>query len=74
MPDYAVLQQHARHLLETKYTDQLIAAHAEEIGYRAARAKLPRNLADKILELLEREPELSWDQALRRIIRGRADE
>jgi len=35
---------------------------------RAAAAELPPDLADKILAVLEREPALSWDQALSRVI------
>jgi hypothetical protein len=46
----------------------LIAAHAAAVARRAATARLPGDLADKILEALENEPELSWDQALGRII------
>jgi hypothetical protein len=69
VPEKQVLQQHARHLLEIKYTDELIAKHAKDIA-RRAKAALPRALADKVTALLRVEPELSWDQALSRIIEG----
>ena len=68
MPAAEVLQQHARHQLETKLTDDLIAANAEVIAQRAAAMKLPRDLAKQVPELLKREPTLSWDQALARLI------
>jgi hypothetical protein len=63
-----VIRQQARHLLETKLTDELIAEHAEKIAKRAAAAKLPAKLAEKILRLLRAEPELSWDAALALLI------
>jgi hypothetical protein len=68
MPDAEVLQQHTRHRLETKLTDELIAAHAEVIAQRAAATELPDNLATQVAELMQLEPVLSWDQALARLI------
>jgi hypothetical protein len=68
MPDTEVLQQHARHRLEIKLTDELIAGHAEEIARRAAATELPADLTARVIELLQREPALSWDQALARLV------
>jgi hypothetical protein len=68
VPDVEVLQQHARHRLEVKLTDELIAAHAEEIARRAAAAELPADLVARVIEQLQREPALSWDQALVRLV------
>jgi hypothetical protein len=68
IPDDAVLLEHARHLVETKLSDELLAQHAEDIARQAAAQELPPDLAAKVAELLEGEPELSWDQALARIV------
>ena len=70
VPDKRTLQQHARHLLETKYAAELMATHAKDIARRAKRMPLPAALAAKVRALLEDEPEQSWDQALSRIIAG----
>jgi len=45
VPEKQVLQQHARHLLETKYTAELIAKHAKDITRRAKATALPTALA-----------------------------
>ena len=68
VPDAKVLVSHARHRLEEKLTEELIAQHAEEIAKRAAVAKLPRGLGVKIHKLLQDEPALSWDQALAKLL------
>ena len=68
MPDAEVLQQHARHQIETKLTGELIAANAEAIARQAAAALLPDNLAEQVALLMRSEPTLSWDQALARLI------
>ena len=68
IPDGEVIQQHARHHLETKLTGELIAQHAEEIASCAAAAELPADLVPQLYKLLKTEPALSWDQALARLI------
>ena len=68
IPDAEVLVSHARHGLETKLSDALLAEHAEAIAAAAAVTELPSDLADKVAKVLKDEPELSWDQALARLI------
>ena len=68
IPDAEVLVSHARHRLETKLSDALLAEHAEAIAAAAAVTELPSDLADKVAKVLKEEPELSWDQALARLI------
>jgi hypothetical protein len=68
IPDDEVLIEHARHHLEMKLSDELLAEHAEEIARRAAAQEPPPDLRWRVEELLEEEPELSWDQALAKII------
>src|SRR5262249_19787959 len=68
IPDGGVLLEHARHHLETKLSTELLAQHAADITARAAAHELPADLAARIAELLEKEPELSWDQALAKLV------
>jgi hypothetical protein len=68
IPDGEVIRQQARHLLETKLTGELIAQHAAAIAERAAAAELPADLVTQVYKLLKAEHELSWDQALARLI------
>ena len=68
IPDAEVLVSHARHRLETKLSDALLAQHAEAIAAEAAVTELPSDLADKVAKVLKDEPELSWDQALAKLI------
>jgi len=67
-PSARRFETHARHHLETKLASELIAHHAEDIARRAAAAELPADLVILVYRLLKSEPELSWDQALARII------
>jgi hypothetical protein len=46
----------------------LIAQHAAAIAERAAAAELPADLVTQVYKLLNAEHELSWDQALARLI------
>jgi hypothetical protein len=68
IPDAEVLVSHARHRLEAKLSDVLLAQHAEAIAAEAAVTDLPSDLADKVAKVLKDEPELSWDQALAKLI------
>ena len=52
VPDGEVIQQHARHHLETKLASELIAHHAEDIARRAAAAELPADLVIQVYRLL----------------------
>lgn len=68
IPDSAVIKEQARHRLQIKLTNQRLAVIADDIAREAAAVALPRNLARQVRRLLDRQPELSWDQALARII------
>jgi hypothetical protein len=68
IPAPAVLEQQARYRLQIKLTQQSLASKAKAIERRAATMALPEDLDAKIRALLRAEPELSWDQALVRII------
>jgi hypothetical protein len=68
MPDNAVIRDHARHLLESRLSAELLAQHADDIAAQAAAVELPVDLFEQILDLVSEEPELSWDEALARLL------
>jgi hypothetical protein len=68
IPDRETLEQQARHRLEVKYSEELLARHGDDIARRAAQAPLPPDIYKRIADLLDKERELSWDQALAKII------
>jgi hypothetical protein len=68
VPDNAVIRDHARHLLESRLSAELLAQHAEEIAEQAAAVELPVDLFAQILDLVSEEPELPWDEALARLV------
>jgi len=68
VPDDDVLESHARHHLESKFSSELLARHAAAIAERAAATKLPPDLLVRVVEVLSVDPALSWDQALARLV------
>src|SRR5215472_14887890 len=68
MPTSDVLEQQARHRLQMKLTNERLAEQADEIAEQAAAMALPDDLAAQVRELLDKQPELSWDQALAQLI------
>jgi hypothetical protein len=71
LPDEEIIKQQARRVLEAEYIETLIERHRDEIAERVASAKLPPGLFQQVSDLLDDEPELSWDQALARIMKQR---
>ena len=68
IPNDAVIREHARHLIAEKLTGGLIARHAEDIAAQTAAVTLPSDLLEKLVDLVGEEAELSWDQALARLL------
>jgi hypothetical protein len=68
MPTSEVLEQQARHRLQVMLTNKRLAEQADEIAQQAAAMPLPDGLTAQIRELLDKQPELSWDQALAQLI------
>ena len=64
VPTGEVLEQQARHRLQVILTNRRLAEYADEIAQQAAAMPLPDGLTVQVRELLDRQPELSWDQAL----------
>ena len=68
IPEPPVLDQHARHLLAQRYLADLVKQQCDDIAARAASAKLPDDLDDRLHRLLAYRPELSWDAAIAEIL------
>ena len=68
IPEPAVLDQHARYLLAQRYLADLVKQQSDDIAARAAGAKLPDDLDDRLHRLLAYRPELSWDAAIAEIL------
>ena len=68
IPDAAVIEEHARRLLEQRYAEETIAPLRPAIAERAAKAKLPPGLARRIAKELREHPELPWDVALAHVL------
>ena len=68
IPDAAVIEEHARRLLEQRYAEETIAPLRPAIAKRAAKAKLPPRLARRITKELQEHPELPWDVALAHVV------
>ena len=68
IPNAAVIEEHARRLLEQRYAEETIAPLRPAIAERAAKAKLPPGLARRIAKELQEHPELPWDVALAHVV------
>jgi hypothetical protein len=68
IPDDEVIHEHARHLLESRLSAELLAQHADDIATQAAKVRLPVDLFERLVDLVSEEPELSWDEALTRLV------
>ena len=64
IPDDNILQQHARRLLEQQLAAAAIAKLMPEIVKQAQARRLPAALRKRIADILQKEPEKSWDVAL----------
>jgi hypothetical protein len=68
IPDEAIIEQHARRVIEAQLTDQAMAKIAGEIAERAKKIALPANLRERIEAVFEEEPAMPWDVAVARIV------
>ena len=64
IPEPAVLEQHARYLLAQRHLADLVRQQSDDIAARAAGARLPDDIDERLRRLLAYRPELSWDAAL----------
>jgi hypothetical protein len=67
IPDHAVLEQHWRHLLAQRLAAKEFEKLRGEIEKQAAEAALPEDLAQRVADELEENPEYPWDYALSQI-------
>jgi hypothetical protein len=71
IPADAVLEQHARHLIEQRLAQKAFEELQAEFTKQAQKAALPRNLRERLNTKLTQSPELSWDAALAAIVAQR---
>ena len=74
IPNDAVLEKHARRVIEQQMTERVIATASEQIAKRAQETGLPTDLRPHIEAALDEQPELSWDVALSRVVRSYAQQ
>jgi hypothetical protein len=70
IPEAAVIEKHARRLLERAMTETLLVVHLDQLARQAAEAALPDSLIDLVRDKLNDEPQLSWDEAVADIIQS----
>jgi hypothetical protein len=68
LPETDTLAEHARRLLEAKFTTKLVDDNRAKIAKEAARISLPGDLDEQVIALLDKYPALSWDAALAEIL------
>lgn len=68
VPADDIIEGHARRLIEQHLAEQALDEIRREITAKAKSVRLPDDLKDRLREVLQREPEMSWDAALSRII------
>jgi hypothetical protein len=64
IPGAAVLEHHARRVVERRLTADALADVKGQIAEEAATCPLPSDLADLVGDKLDDKPEKSWDEAL----------
>jgi hypothetical protein len=74
IPNDAVLEKHARRVIEQQMTERVIATASEQIAKRAQETGLPTDLRPRIEEALNEHSELSWDAAVARVVRSYAQQ
>ena len=70
IPPRAVLEEHARHLLEERFAKEALEPLLAEIRERAKKENLPADLAERVDVELEKEPHLPWDAAVANVVRS----
>jgi hypothetical protein len=68
VPDDAVIEEHARRLLEQRFAGAAIAPLRTVIAQRARTAVLPADLTRRIAAALADNPALPWDVALAQVL------
>jgi len=69
VPATDIIEAHARRLIEQHLGELALDKIREEITAKAKSVRLPDDLKDRLREVLQRDPELSWDAALSCIVR-----
>jgi hypothetical protein len=69
IPEDAVLEQHARRLIEQRLAGAAIARLKSKITKQAAITKLPADLHQRLADVLAQKPQLPWDAALADVLK-----
>jgi len=69
VPDTAVIETHARRLIEQRLAKEAIEIMRNFLQGKAAAIELPGDLREQIEEELKRDPSLSWDAAEAAVIK-----
>jgi DNA topoisomerase VI subunit B len=72
IPNDAIIEQHARRVIERELTERAIAEISGEIAEQARVAELPTDLRERVQAILAREPTLPWDLAVADAVGGMA--
>jgi hypothetical protein len=68
VPDKAVIEAHARRIWEQLQAQEQCKEILERIHAEAATVELPPDLVARVKRLLKKEPILSWDQAVAKVL------
>ncbi len=68
VPDCAILEVHARRLIEQRLADEALQENRARYRAEAASARLPENLDEVVRSCLDLDSELSWDQAVALVV------
>jgi hypothetical protein len=68
LPETGTFEEHARRLIEAKLTKKLVDRNRTRIAKETSQIKLPSDLAERVIRLMDERPQLSWDAALAEIL------
>jgi hypothetical protein len=68
IPDEAVMEQHARRIIERQLLARAIAKISGEVAEQAKKIELPAALREQIEAAFKEEPATSWDAAVAQIV------
>lgn len=72
IPERDVVERHARRTIEGKLLEEAVAKISGGIAAQAKGIMLPTDINQQIEAVFAKHPSVSWDEAVARIIRGRA--
>ena len=70
IPDAAVIEKHARRLIEQRLARKALADIRQQLADEAARVPLPDGIEARLREHLAQHPDIAWDEALAMLVGG----